>query len=600
MRRDYRKNKLFNRRTVILNGIRTFLSAILVTRLGYLQLGKKHKEFSTRSDKNRIKTIIQPAQRGVIFDRNKKPLVLNRKNYRLLVYLENKSNIKNTIKKLVEILNFDKKEEEKLFKRIANSKRKTIVSLIDNLSWSDLSKVEVNAYKLPELSIESAPVRYYNFPLETAHLIGYVSLPSEREIEKENQKLFLHPNFRIGKSGIEKSFDKYLRGKFGIKYSEVNAFGLPLRDISQIPSIDGKDLTLTINLELQKFIYEKISQLTASVVVMDVNTGEILALNSSPSFDINNFVEGFSEEYWQELTSNEGKPLNNKPLSANYPPGSVFKLMVALAALENGWNPRKKVNCSGKHRFGKRTFHCWKEGGHGSLDMDDAIKHSCNIYFFNLAQELGIDKITQMAKKFGYGQAFDIDLQEVNPAPLPNNDWKRKVFKKSWVGGDTLNAAIGQGFMLASPIQIAVATSRIANGGIAISPHLVKNANSYDQFEQLKNTPLIDTKYLEYVKNGMNKVVNEKGGTAYYSRIRDKHFQMAGKTGTSQVISKREKDMSEAELKKNQNHAIFTAFAPVKKPRYAISVVVEHGGGGAKTAAPLAKEILQEVRKLSS
>ncbi len=599
MRRDYRKNKLFNRRTVILTSIRSFLSAILVVRLGYLQLGR-HKEYSTRSDKNRIKTIIQPSLRGIIFDRNNKSLVNNRKNYRLLLYLENKSNVKNTIEKLVKILDLDSKTKNKLLKRISDARRKSIISLIDNLSWNDLAKVEVNSYKLPELSIESAPVRYYPFPLETAHLVGYVSLPSEKEINAENQNLFMHPNFRVGKNGIEKSFDKYLRGQFGIKYSEVNAFGLPLRDISAIPSVKGESLRLTINIELQRFIFDKISKLTASVVVMDVKTGEILAFNSSPSFNINNFVEGFSQEYWQSLIENEGRPLNNKPLTANYPPGSVFKLIVALAALEHGINPKKKIRCNGKYRLGKRTFHCWKEKGHGILDMDNAIKHSCNVYFFNLAKELGIDKITKMASKFGYGQSFDIDLQEVKSAILPSDGWKRKVFNQPWVGGDTLNSAIGQGFMLASPLQIAVATARIANGGVAINPYLVKDSDSYTQYDKLQNNRLVEEKHSRYIREAMYKVVNESQGTAYHSRIRDKNFKMSGKTGTSQVISKREKDMTEAEVRKNKNHAIFTAFAPANDPKYAISIVVEHGGSGSAAAAPLAKAILKEAKRLDT
>jgi penicillin-binding protein 2 len=599
MRKDYRKNKLFNRRTVILTGIRTFLSSILVIRLGYLQLGK-HKEYSTRSDKNRIKTIIQPALRGLIVDRNNKSLVNNRKNYRLLLYLENKSNIKNSIERLVKILDLDLDTKNKLLKRISNSRRKSIISLIDNLSWNDLAKVEVNSYMLPEFSIESAPVRYYPFPFETAHLIGYVSLPSEKEINGENKKLFMQPNFRIGKNGIEKSFDEYLRGKFGIKYSEVNAFGLPLRDISTVPSVDGGNLTLTIDIELQRFIFDKISHLTASVVVMDVKTGEILALNSSPSFDINNFVEGFTQQYWDSLINDEGRPLNNKPLTANYPPGSVFKLMVALAALEQGINPKKKIRCNGKYRLGKRIFHCWKEKGHGSLNMNDAIKNSCNIYFFHLANELGIDNITQMASRFGYGESFDVDLQEVTSAPLPSDKWKRKTLNTPWVGGDTLNSSIGQGFILASPIQIATATARIANGGIAIKPYLVKNADYYNQYEKLKDDKIVDQKHLNYVQKGMYRVLNESGGTATASKIRDKNFILAGKTGTSQVISKREKDMTEAEKKKNKNHAIFTGFAPFNDPKYAISVVVEHGGSGSKAAAPLAKKILEEVKRLNS
>lgn len=597
MSRDYRKNKLFNRRTVILTGIRSFLGAVLVARLGYLQLGK-HKEYSTRSDKNRIRTIIQPALRGIIFDRNNKALVVNQKNYRLLIYIENRKNIEATIEKLVQILELEPADKEVLLKRIKDARRKSLVSLIDNLSWSDLAKVEVNSYQFPEVSVESVPIRYYPYPFETAHVVGYVSLPNEKEMDEENQDLFLNPNFKIGKSGIEKSFDKFLRGKFGVRYSEVNAFGLPIRDISEVPSVNGNNLTLTINIDLQKFIYEKISALAASVVLMNVKTGEILALVSSPSFDVNSFVEGFSRDYWKSLVADFGRPLNNKPLSANYPPGSVFKLMVALTALEGGFNPARRFNCNGTFRLGKRVFHCWKEGGHGTLDMQSAIKHSCNVYFFNVSQELNIDNITKMAAKFGYGQAFNIDLQEARVLPLPSDQWKRKVFKQPWVGGDTLNTAIGQGFMLASPIQLAVVTARIANGGIPIQPYLVKDAKAYSQYEKLKSDGIVKPQNATFIQQAMFRVVNEGDGTAFGSRLSNPTYQMAGKTGTSQVISKREKEMSAEEQLRNLNHAVFTGFAPFNDPKYAISVVVEHGGAGSKAAAPLAKQIFEELMKI--
>ena len=599
MRRDYQKNRLFNRRSVILGGIRSFLSALLVTRLSYLQI-IKHKEYSTKSDRNRIRKIVQPAPRGVIYDRNKKSLVYNVKSYRLLLYLEDKRNVKQTIEQLAKILEFDEVAKEKLFTKLTHSRSKSVVALIDNLSWEDLSKIEVNSYRLPELSIESAPSRFYPFALQTAHLLGYVSMPNDKEISnnRQEQTLFMHPNFRVGKSGVEKSFDKYLRGQYGVKYSEVNAFGLPIRDISKVASKTGPDLMLTIDIELQRFIYEKVANLSASVVVLDVKTGEILALNSTPTFDPNVFSEGISQEYWQELRSNEGKPLNNKPLSAYYPPGSVFKLMVALAALENGFDRKTTYRCSGHQKFGRRTFHCWEEKGHGVLDLQGAIKHSCNIYFFNTAQSIGIDKITAMARKFGYEQAFTADLQEIKPHKLPSDEWKRKVYHQPWVGGDTLNSAIGQGFVLASPIQIAVATARICNGGIPIVPYLVKNGESYNQYKKLKDKPIVNPEFLEYVKGGMYRVMNEGGGTAFGSRITDKDFEIAGKTGTAQVISKREKEMSAVEMKLRQNHAIFTGFGPFNDPRYCVTVFVEHGGAGSRTAAPIGKAIFEQIRQL--
>jgi penicillin-binding protein 2 len=332
---------------------------------------------------------------------------------------------------------------------------------------------------------------------------------------------------------------------------------------------------------------------------MDVKSGEILSYASSPTFDPNNFVEGVSREYWQQLNNDPRKPLNNKPIGALYPPGSTFKLMVALGGLENGFNPNTKVHCNGSYQLGKRAFHCWKEGGHGTLDLTNAIMHSCNTYFFTLANQIGYEKFTEMARRFGYGEKIDISLYGSKFGNVPSDEWKRKVYKTPWVGGDTLNTAIGQGFVLATPLQMALVTSRIANGGVPIKPYLVRNHNILKQYDELKNQPLIKLDHLKLVHEGMRRVMNEPGGTAYGKRIEIKGFEMAGKTGTSQVVSKREKEMSKAENAANANHAIFVGFAPVHDPKYAISVVVEHGGGGSAAAAPIAKDIMVELQGLN-
>lgn len=599
MLRDFRKNKLFNRRAVIVGGAQAGLLSALVARLGYLQIFK-YEEYSTKSDSNRIRPLVAPAPRGLIMDRNGKALTSNRPNYRLLLYTENKPNIKKTIEILTEILALNEEDQAIILSRVKNSKRKSIISLMDNLSWDDVSRVETNYHKLTGISIEGGISRSYPLPFETAHLVGYVSLPSEKEIAGQEQNLFLHPDFRIGKTGIEKSFDEVLRGKFGVKYVEVNAFGIPIRTLSRKESVEGSKITLTIDLRLQKFIYERIKDLVASVVVMDVKTGEIISIVSNPSFDPDKFVEGVSRDYWKELMDDQRKPMNNKPISATYPPGSTFKLMVAIAALESGLNPLNRVFCNGSFQLGKRKFHCWKKEGHGSVDMSDAIKHSCNTYFFNASNQIGIEKITEIAKKFGYGEYFDVSLFGVKSGNVPSNEWKQKVFKQPWVGGDTLNTAIGQGFVLATALQMAVVTARLANGGVPIKPYLVKNKNVYSQFKDLQDKPLTSKKNIDLVLNGMRRVVNEAGGTAYGKRIDIKGFEMIGKTGTSQVISKREDEMSQEEINNNQNHAIFVGAAPMNDPKYSISVVVEHGGAGSATAAPIGRDILLELQKMMS
>jgi penicillin-binding protein 2 len=566
--------------------------------LSYLQLWK-HEEYSIQSDSNRIKPVINPAPRGIVVDRHGFPLTKNDSNYRLLLYLDRKRNVDQLVAKLTEVLDLSDEAKNIFVTKIKNARRKSIISLMDNLGWDDLARIETNSHLLSGVSIESGIMRRYPYPSETAHFLGYVSLPSEKDIDENEQNLFMHPDFRIGKFGLEKTFDEPLRGKYGVKYVEVNVHEIPLRTLSIKAPVEGSRLHLTVDFGLQKYVTERIKDVVASVVVLNVKTGEILAYASSPTFDPNNFVEGVSKEYWNQVNTDPRKPLSNKPISATYPPGSIFKLMVALAGLESGFNPSTKIFCNGSYQFGKRAFHCWKEEGHGSLDLMGGIMHSCNTYFFTLANQIGYEKFTEMAKRFGYGEKIDISLYGGKAGNVPSDEWKRKVLKQPWVGGDTLNTSIGQGSVLATPLQMALVTARLANGGIPIKPYLVRNHNIFKQFDTLKNEPLIAQAHIKFVQEGMRRVVNEPGGTAYGKRIEIKGFEMAGKTGTSQVVSKREKEMSKEENLANANHAIFVGFAPVEDPKYAISVVVEHGGSGSGTAAPIAKDIMMEVQGLN-
>ncbi len=599
MLRDIRKNRIFSRRTMFIGAAQSALTGALVTRLAYLQLWK-HKEYTVQSDNNSIKPIINPAPRGTIFDRNDFPMTKNDSNYRLLFYLDRKhAKNEEAINKVAEILDLKTENKDILLKKLQNAKRKNVISLIDNLDWNDVARIEANLHLLSGVAIDSGIIRRYPYPNETAHCIGYVSLPSEKEIDENEQALFMHPDFRIGKFGLEKTFDEPLRGKYGVEYVEVDVHETPLRTLSVKDSKEGTDLHLTIDFRLQKFVTERIKNDVASVVVMDVKTGEILSYASSPTFDPNNFVEGVSKEYWQELNNDARKPLSNKPISALYSPGSTFKLMVAMSALEAGVNPATRVFCPGYYRFGKRVFHCWKEGGHGSMDMVNAIKHSCNTYFFTIANQIGYEKFMEMARKFGYGEKFDVSLYGARAGLVPSDEWKKKTYKIPWVGGDTINAAIGQGFLLSTPLQMAVITSRIANGGVPIKPYLVRNSNIAKQYDDLKSDSLIKEKYLQLVQEGMRRVVNEPDGTAYGKKLNIKDFEMAGKTGTSQVISKREKEMSHAESLKHANHAIFVGFAPFNDPKYAISVVVEHGGSGSQAAGPIAHDVMTEIYNLN-
>lgn len=598
MLRDIRKNKIFRRRALILGAGQSVLAGALFTRLSYLQF-LKYEEYSVQSDSNRIKPMITPAPRGIVVDRFGFPLTKNENNHRLLLYLDRKRDNKKLLEKLTEILDLNEEDRNQLAARIKSAKRRSVISLFDNLGWDDLARIETNAHLLPGATIETGIIRRYPYPDETAHFLGYVSLPSEKEIDENEQNLFMHPDFRMGKFGLEKTFDEALRGRYGVKYVEVNVHEIPLRTLSVKESQEGTRLSLTIDFSLQKFVTQRIKDTVASVVVMNVKTGEILAYATSPTFDPNRFVEGVSKDYWRELNDDPRKPLNNKPISALYPPGSTFKLMVALGGLENGFNPKTRVHCNGSYQLGRRVFHCWKEGGHGTLDLVGGIMNSCNVYFFTMANQMGYEKFTKMASRFGYGEKFDISLYGARSGLVPSDEWKQKVFKTPWVGGDTLNTAIGQGMVLATPLQMAVVTSRIANGGVPIKPYLVRNHNIYSQYDALKNEPLVKSEHLKLIQEGMRRVINEPGGTAYGKRIDVKGFEMAGKTGTSQVISKREDEMSAAEKQLNANHALFVGYAPVHDPKYAVSVIVEHGGAGSMAAAPIGKDIMVEVQGLN-
>ena len=599
MLKDIKKNKIFTRRALIIGMGQSALATALIGRLGYLQLWKG-EEYLLKSDNNRIKTIIKTAPRGNIHDRYGVALTGNKNTYRLLFYLQQKKEAKVIIDKLSKIIDIPPKQKQSMLKKIATVNNRTVISLIDNLSWQDLAKIEAHSHELSGLATESGVMRYYPYPEQTAHFLGYVSLPSEEEIsENGDPALFMHPDFRIGKIGIERSFDEFLRGRFGANYVEVDSKEVILRKLSSKPSKDGSKLDLTIDFELQNYVYDLIKDSVASVVVMDVHSGDILSYASTPSFDTNNFVEGVSKDYWQQITSDPLRPLNNKPIAAVYPPGSTFKLIVTIAALEAGIKPTTEHYCKGHHMIGRRRFNCWEEKGHGKLDMDQAIARSCNVYFYKLAQEIGYDSFAKVARRFGYGEKFAMNLYGANAGNIPNKEWKKKIFKESWMGGDTINAAIGQGFILASPLQIALVTARIANGGYAVDPKLVLS-QSHQPRKRIFKKRLAKSSHLDFVKKAMFNVVNDKKGTAYYQRVRIDNFKMAGKTGTSQVISKREKDRKKLGKNIYENHAIFTGFAPYHNPKYSISVFIEHGKSGSGAAAPIAKKIFTKMAELEA
>ncbi len=604
---EHEKSTISSKRLIFVFLVQIFLFFILLIRLFCLQIFN-YEKYKTLSEENRIKTFVIPPLRGHIFDRNNIQLTDNQKNYRVLFY-KDKSEEKNmeTLLKVSKILDLTENEFNKILKKMENNYGKPIITILDNVSWKDLVKLQANSYNLDGIMIEEGYIRYYPYSSTFAHIIGYVNNPTKEEIDIQNsykeRELLLHPDYKIGRTGLEKVFNKNIMGENGYRQLEMDALSIPIREIKVENATEGDNIKLTIDFNLQRFIKSRMQDVRGSAIVMNVWTGEILALVSMPSYNNNRFVEGISNQYWTKLSTDEGKPLSNKAISATYPPGSTFKLITAMSALENGWQGDKEIDCNGKLALNKkRTMHCWMEKGHGKINLVEAIKDSCNIYFTKLGLFAGIDNIYKTAKDFGLGEKYNLKLLNIKTGTIPNREWKKKVFNDVWVSGDTVNVAIGQGFLSVTPLELAVMTSRIANGGYKIRPYLIYDSKMSQYNEELfTRLPMVKKETIDIVKQGMYDVVNTKGGTAYWTRIKQKGFEMAGKTGTAQVIAKEKKDIMEEENTeietKFQNHGLFIAFAPYDKPKYAVVVVVEHGNSGSGVAAPIAKDILLYAQK---
>jgi penicillin-binding protein 2 len=454
-------------------------------------------------------------------------------------------------------------------------------------------------------------VRHYPHATSLAHVLGYVASVSEEELTGD--PLLELPDFRIGKNGVEKFHDLAMRGRAGSQQVEVNAHGRVIRELSHLDGRPGNEVTLTLDLGLQEFAASRLAAESASVAVLDITNGEVLALASTPSFDPNLFNQGLTRRKWSELVDNPRAPLINKAIAGQYPPGSTFKLAVAAAALDSGVvGPGHTVFCPGYMNLGNRRFHGWKRGGHGWLAMLDAIAQSCDVYFYDLALNVGIERIAETARALGLGARLGFDLPGEAAGLIPTPDWKLATYGRRWQKGDTVNVGIGQGYVLATPLQLAVMCARVANGGVGIVPHLTRalvapsGAPVAVAAAPAPQRIGISPGALTVVREGMVRAVNDRRGTAWRARIEDEAFAMGGKTGTSQVrrITKKERDAgivkNEDREWKDRDHALFLGFAPVHSPRYAAAVVVEHGGGGSKVAAPMVRDILIEAQRRNS
>lgn len=598
---DARNTKMFSRRAFVVGALQFAFLGGLGVRLAWLQVsqGQKYKRLS---DKNRINIKMLAPSRGQIVDRFGVPLAVNNQNFRVLLVPEQTSSIEKSLRQLQNHIELSAAEIEDVMVRAKKSSKFLPLEVKDNLTWEDVAKIEVNLPDLPGLSIDVGEVRSYPYGNATAHIIGYVGLPSR--VELQDSAMLNLPGFKIGKTGIEKKYDEYLRGKSGSSQVEVNVIGREVRELERQKSAGGERVVLSIDAELQRFTQKRLSQeRSASAVIMDANTGAVYALASYPDFDPNMFTHGLSASAWEELLSDAGHPLTNKAIAGQYPPASTFKMVTALAAMRAGKiSENRKVFCRGYHDFGGDRFHCWKSAGHGSVNIVEALAVSCDTYFYEIATEVGIDNIAKMARELGLGSKLDFDLPEESPGLVPDKNWKMGYHGSSWKPGETIVSSIGQGYLQATPLQLAVMTARIVNGGMAVNPWLTayigKNKNEHKQPDKLD----IHKWHLYLIKRGLDNAVNNKMGTANKSKILDPSLAMGGKTGTAQVKritrAQRSQGVKNEDLPwKHRHHALFVGYAPVKKPRYVCSVVVEHGIGGSLSAAPLARELLLEVQK---
>ncbi|MGB1026453.1 MAG: penicillin-binding protein 2, partial [Rhodospirillaceae bacterium] len=620
--RDGDRSKTFTRRAVVLGGMKLSLIGALVGRMYYLQVVESDR-YVRMSEENQFNMRLLPPPRGRIVDRFGEPLAVNSQNFRVNVIgedilsrfrttAEREKAIVSTLDALGQILPLTDSERQKVARELKRRRGFVPVTIRENLSWEDMVRIQINKPDLPGIAIDEGLTRFYPLGDVAAHLLGYVASVSEEELTGD--PLLELPGFRIGKQGVERVYDLALRGRGGTSRVEVNALGRVMAEQTTDEAQAGAEVALTIDKRLQSYAARRLGEESASAVVMDVHTGDILAMASMPAFDPNAFTRGLTSEEWRTLVENPRSPLINKSVAGQYSPGSTFKMLVSMAAQEAGLiKPNQTVFCPGHMELGGHRFHCWKRGGHGAMDMTQAIAQSCDVYFYEIARRLGIDRIADMAKKFGVGTFLDVGLTGEKPGLMPSRAWKTATLGQPWHQGETLVAGIGQGYVLSTPLQLAVMTSRIANGGLAVKPVLSRNLKAppeegTETGETLPSEPPpslgVSKPALDMAKQGMWEVVNGPRGTARRSALPEELGQMAGKTGTTQVrrITMREREMgirSQDDLPwEHRNHALFVGYAPHDAPRYAVAVVVEHGGGGSKAAAPIASDIMAETLRL--
>ena len=599
------KSQLISRRMFILSSLKVAVFIGIICRLFYLQISENIK-WRSLSDKNRLREWKIAPPRGVIEDYFGEKIAINTQVFQLHMIPENVPNLEELFFRLSRIIDFNERKKASLIKRLKKRKPWEPIIISDNLSWSEFSRLNLFLHEIQGIKPVVAVARKYLEDGSSSHIIGYVSEMSVKDLE--NSKLLREiniPGLKTGKNGLEKSLNEEMIGKPGLQRFEVNAYGKRIKELKFIQGKAGTNYRTTLDIEVLKFASELLKEKSGSICIMDIYTGGIIAMASSPTFDANKFVHGITSIDWQDLINDEKKPLINKSIAGLYPPGSTIKPIVALSALENDVvSPNTIIECKGDIELYGHKYHCWKEKGHGFLRLREAIKQSCDIYFYEIARRLGVDRLAVTSNKFGLGnRVFDI-LNEEQIGLVPTTKWKLKNIGKGWVIGETLLAGIGQGYFQATPIQLCLMTAQLANGGYKIKPKIIFNEqavqsateNQEEKFRQLYR----NQENVKFVLDAQFGATNEPMGTSYQSRHVKSEYIFAGKTGTSQIRSvtaeERELKIKQKDLPyKRRDHALFTAFAPYKNPKYALSIVIEHGGTGSSAAAPIAKKLIKKV-----
>ena len=568
---------------------------VLLSRMFYLQIIESDN-YRAAADKNRISFKLLAPPRGNILDRNGELIATNRKSFRAVIVKEETKDISKTLDNFSKLVPLNEAEKKRILNDVHNKKAFVPVRVKDDLTFDEMALIQLNIPHLAGVSIEENLMRVYPQKELLAHPLGYISSVTEKDL-KSGDYLMKIPDVRVGRTGVEAYYEKKLAGTEGTEKLEINAAGREIRVLDMKEATPGDDLVLTLDARFQKIGYDAMNGEAGSAILMDIYTGDILMMVSTPSFDPNIFNYPVEKAVWDDLRQNVRHPLLNKSITGLYSPGSIFKIIVAIAGLEAGViKEDTKINCSGKLFVGDHPFHCWQKHGHGPLNLKEALQHSCDIYFYEVARQTGADKIIEVADRFGLGEKTGVDLEGEKEGLLPSRFWKSVKYGDAWRLGDTMNLGIGQGFLLTSPLQMVQMMARVANGGLAVKPHLIKY-DTVPEWEKISINP----KHLALIKKGLNAVVNAKGGTAAHAAISVDGQLMGGKTASTQIrrisLAEREEGLKKQyELDwKDRDHAFFVAYAPEKKPKYALVVAVEHGGGGGSTAAPIAGTIMKNI-----